>query len=196
MFWHMLSFWLPAKEENDIERACRIAANANWKHTNRVSDELQAEGFDVLGAGMFGVVVDLGDKDSVIKFIKADDEGYRAFLDIAANYESDYLPEIFWTKELANGIMAVCLERLDRCDDFDEELNHVSEARNIACKIMSGFESLANSVDPELGETCLLLRQHYNGFNNLEDPIFMYNDLHSENVMVRGSHMVITDPWA
>lgn len=186
-----LLWWLPKPKLTLAEKAAAIVAAVD---TNEGMDEayeaLYTAGFEVLGNGVYGVVIQDGDK--VLKFFTACDEGYLAFLDICMAYPSPYLPEVYWLKDMGNGIFAVSLEYLDSYDNFIE-----SNETNRTYKIIKhsvNRHRISPEADEELQETLRIMFEHRQGLTSVANA-YLCVDIHDGNVMMRGEQMVITDPW-
>lgn len=193
MFWTMFS----PKKQTPHEIACEILREAGWQlNTCRLQDLFKEADLDVLGCGGYGVVIDNG--NCVVKYILAADDGYRAFLDLCIAHESDYLPEIFWTEMVTDDIMAVAMEFLDDLNhDVDE--NGYETVKHAEYNTLNGlikqYSKAYAEANPELIELVNLLSAQRRGLENTCNEVYLSNDLHSGNVMLRGEHLVLIDPW-
>lgn len=181
---------------NKYEQAKAIINNladgqATWCPP-KIAEILEDSDIDVIGAGAYGIVIDLG--KTVVKFFEATDWGYLAFLDIAQAYSSPYLPKINWVERINEKIIAVSLEKLKPYDVLsDPDYYDIRRTIEWGCP-HSDFELI------ELGH---IMREHRDGILSLvyrslidDEYINIHPDLHSANVMIRGdTQFVITDPW-
>ncbi len=199
MFWTMLeAILVPTSRTTAHEKACEVLRNLeNFKTNNWVIRKLEDAGIDVLGSGCYGIVVDGG--DCAIKYCYASDDSYRAFLDLCVAHESDYLPEIFWTEMVTDEILAVAMEKLSPLEiDYDEEdceiIVNCDEYR-LMRKVMRRNSNAIAQAHPELNALMDLMLQQRSGLEKFCDDIYISDDMHSGNAMLRGEHLVITDPW-
>lgn len=170
-----------------FERARRIIKNEGGWNIDNLEYRFRNAGIRVLGTGAYGIVMPY-DNHSVVKFFQADDEGYKAFLDIALAYRSDYLPRIFWQRQISKYCLAICMEKLTQL----APQGLFSKPRDYAlfCRMMErgGVEG-----DEEMVELSDLLYNHSQGLNNLGLDTSL--DLHMGNAMRRDGQLVITDPF-
>jgi len=184
----LLDIFFPEKPYQKANRILR--ALSEWQ-TDTVEERLELGGLDVLGAGAYGVVIDNG--DTVVKYVRANDQGYRAFLDICIAHPSPYFPVVFWTEMVNNEILAVCLEKLD---DF-EQFMFDDGSDPLALEYETLEELIEDRLVPanaELAEAAALLNMTSRNMRDIA-KVFLGQDLCWNNVMLRGNQLVITDPW-
>ena len=175
-----------------IHRICRTIrrlpdAEYECGRSDYMAEILEKLGLDVIGSGMFGVVIDCG--DFVFKVFTADDEAYLDFLDFCENVDSKHLPVILWDQQINAHWWGVCLEKLTTLEeDIDEVPTSLTKHPMFqhACKRIrdgkrnTGSKEL-NALLDLLAETCY--REEH------------FIDLHNGNAMLRDRTLVITDPW-
>lgn len=168
-----------------IAKALEGYSDDYW-HSDKISTLLKFEGVNVIGAGCYGVVVEYGDK--VIKLFGASDEPYLAFLDLIAAHPCKYFPKVFERGEINDRIVYVVMERLEVVKDWDDDLE------NLHNRIVRGMDGRQARLNKTLREATKLLFVTSCALNKFEE-IWLTEDLHTDNVMLRGETLVITDPW-
>jgi len=189
----MMDILFPPREPTLFETACEIVAEHghNSRDTRR---EMQDEGITILGSGCFGLVIDGG--DCAIKFCRASDDGYRAFLDLCEGHPNDWLPRIYWTKLLPNDILAVAMEKLEPVEyngDYHDGVPH--DDYRVLRRLMKGSKREARRANRDLVATIDLMKTQVKELEMSDESIYISDDMHSGNVMLRGEQLVITDPW-
>jgi hypothetical protein len=159
----------------------------DYWHGGTVKTMLQFGGLKVLGSGMYGCVLEYDDK--VIKLFDANDTGYLAFLDIICAHPCKYFPQVFERGEISDLVHYVVMEKLEPIKDWTDNL----ERKHLSILRMMGGRKMRRKMNPILREAAALLHATHKGF--LELNVYMDEDLHTENVMLRGETLVITDPW-
>lgn len=159
--------------------------------------ELQSEGFNVLGSGCYGVVLQ-GDNNRVLKLCKKSDLGYKTFLDIMMNVRSPYLPIVYQVIETSR-FFVIEMEKLEKV--WDAEYNtprHVEDLHNLIARYCRSFKRTYYNPGPPpvIADEDLkaLLDLMVEAWEPLQRDLCW--DLHNGNFMMRGNQLVITDPWA
>lgn len=158
-----------------------------------IGEILSRFGYNVLGSGMFGAVIDM--EDFVLKVFRADDDAYLAFLDFCDEVDSPHLPNILWDAQINEKMWAVCLEKLEPIDTWDNSFQgkltaHLYREINKYQYKLRDDETYHPKLPLDLRATMELMEEYRK--NN--DSSF-WCDIHDGNVMLRGSTIVITDPW-
>lgn len=187
---------------------------------NIVQKFLDSGGYKKLGSGAYATVYE---KDgTAIKFWKTDG-AYEAFIDFCLKNKSEHLPKFLSKiKKIShpNGdkFSYIKMEKLSPVspdtkvyginaeylstrfsDWFENGKKKISNASQISSavalymeeKVERRFKNLSDSdIDSIIGFLEMALRVHL-----VADYDKVYPDMHSENVMLRGNTLVITDPY-
>ena len=164
-----------------------LASITQWKSRN-ISKALNAAGFNVLGSGMYGVVIEYG--DCVMKIFDADDDSYCAFLDLAEGHPNKHFPKIYGRGRLNEVMNFAIIEKLEPMN-FAAFPNMQKQHEAIERIMALGQGPTKNA---NLREAAKLLNVTSRAFNNLKG-FDLSDDLHTDNIMRRNETIVITDPW-
>lgn len=175
---------------------------------HRVEDVLMSRGFRKMGSGGFGSVWEVPGKPYVLKLFDVDDTAYQEFVTMAqrSNFNPHFpmfrgspIPltpqvrairmerlkplNINWASALQRGI-GVILEAIPLGSNWQEDAQEDFNDRELRDM------QLALRKWPRLAEAAQMLIDLYNLSDRAEW------DLHQQNVMLRGSTPVFTDPFA
>lgn len=141
-----------------------------------------------LGAGAYGAVYSLPGKDYVLKIFTTDDVGYMKWVEYCLAHPSKWVPKLSRPVTLSAHLSAVRVEPLTPITDssmgvsLHELINALNQpdvsGREFYNRIFPGILD-----DPDFFDIAAFL--------NANDT---QKDIHSENIMLRGHQVVITDP--
>lgn len=155
-------------------------------------EQLIAHGFKPLGTGASGTVFTSEQLGYAVKLFLTEDRGYRTFLDyVFAHGSNPHLPRFRGRiKQINDGCSACRMELLQPVDDHSME--YFETVDEWAVRYLSGSTDVLGRVsdtDTPLFDTLVDLH-HLIRTKRLE------YDMHENNIMLRGSTVVITDPFA
>lgn len=158
----------------------RLKRVRGW-NTDDVEELLRDMSCDVLGSGASGIAIEF--EDCVVKVFRANDYGYLAFLDIAMNCESPYLPKIYWFQQINKYCMAVALEKLTPVSFSD------ADYRQFSNMFYYVYSAKGDKEQTELRDLIQITKE-----NAKPDKYGLCIDAHAGNFMRRGKQIVVIDP--
>ena len=195
-----------------------IDNNKKYKDRSKFLIDFNDNGGDILGIGAFGVALahDKWGYNKVVKIFNYDDVCYTAFIRFCFENNSKFLPKIYnkpvkfvppWGYRTEPFLYFIVMERLEcgrglhkdvkeyldlhynlrrNSDDMDHETSKTLEKR---------MESISSKYDDfeEFIRFYMLYKRKYPKFSKDHNCT---EDLHYENIMLRGNQPVITDPYA
>lgn len=178
---------------NDINTTMRIDELTMPQTFTEAKDRLEDAGYRELGSGYYGSVFQKPGAPYVLKLFSSDDRAYKEFVKMALRSKNNHFPR--FKKGLVrinNGFVAIRMEPLEKLptDDYvdfymiDRFFSHDRREMN--------EEDITDFISDEYGEEFL------SALGEIKDLIShnkgMIDDLHQDNIMLRGNTLVITDP--
>ena len=178
--------------------------NNDWGLPDKLADWLKERDFKKLGEGLYSSVFQSQTENFVVKINNGDiDEGYLEFLDFCRKTKSPHLPKIGTVKKYENWYI-IFIEKLEPSNLSrwinTDLLNFFSSYRG---DDWDSFEKVYNALllpngspfnDDSVKKQFFELSNLVTLFEGYSDNGTIINDLHSNNIMMRGDTYVITDP--
>ena len=155
---------------------------------------LRKAGYKRLGEGEFAVIYGKPGKSHILKLFKATDEAYMEFINITLQHPDIHFPK-FKGKlmKITDGYCAIQMEKLKRVTGFNASyvlatyITRMQQWQEFDIRPGPDMENLEKR-QPGIMKTCQLIAQGISPNRAV--------DIHSENIMMRGNTLVITDPVA
>jgi hypothetical protein len=138
-------------------------------------------GLKFLGSGCYAMVYAI-DETRVLKIVKTSDSGYARFAAICKNNKNPHLPKII-AEAVWGGKQIYILERLTAFSESEHSDRGYAFMRALEACAHGGENPYLAPVEGSFAEVMKIMRD-----NNLA------NDIHDNNIMMRGDVPVITDP--
>lgn len=152
---------------------------------------LTRAGYRLLGNGSFASVYQKPGAHYVLKLFDADDHAYMAFLSLVAQHPNPHFPKFFGKSvRVSPGFSAVRMEPLGKYRGDPDLLSFYVRCRDIPNPLPDTQMRLGDADElfyelPDLKVAIDLLIDHLGHFRF---------DIRQDNIMSRGSQLVITDP--
>lgn len=158
--------------------------------------ELGNHGYSKIGAGSFAQVMAKPDSPYVVKLFRKDDAAYLAYLHLIQTHRNEHFPIIYGKpvliKDRLTPYYAVRVEKLVPLktnpnydiiiDDLVSAKYHLIDYGTIPVEFYEKHPSLAQAM--------------YLIYTKIVEPRHGYFDIKVENIMLRGSTIVLADPVA
>ena len=157
----------------------------------RFADYMMKYGFRYVGQGFYGVVFEKSGYPWIFKVFK-EDPGYLSYVDFCKRHQANiHIPKIKGhTIKINDDTYAIRTEKLRPVDE--KEGRTITSMANYMSRQNRG-ESISDFAESDLEELSVKYRGIYDLFKYFLES--GYNlDIHPENIMMRGSEIVLTDP--